>query len=159
MKKTIENLVRALISENLVKSNYASYAATAKKEGYTDVADIFSSIANNATKNTKRLSLLIESKEMESGVLDKVKFKFPSMISGERSGKMQINIERGFVKVSQFEKVDNDKNSKSFDKTTQKTYWLCKKCAYIHESEEIPESCSLCSSDADNWFLKEEHFC
>lgn len=47
MKKTIENMTKAFIGESQARNRYTFYASTARKEGYEQIAEIFTITADN----------------------------------------------------------------------------------------------------------------
>ena len=55
MKKTLENLTKAFIGESQARNRYSFYAKIAKKEGYEQIAEIFSITAENEKVHAKRL--------------------------------------------------------------------------------------------------------
>ncbi len=55
MKKTLENLTKAFIGESQARNRYDFYAKIAKKEGYEQIAEIFSITAENEKVHAKRL--------------------------------------------------------------------------------------------------------
>jgi len=55
MKKTIQNLTKAFIGESQARNRYSFYAKVAQKEGYEQIADIFTVTAENERIHAKRL--------------------------------------------------------------------------------------------------------
>ncbi|MDR0369577.1 MAG: rubrerythrin family protein [Candidatus Peribacteria bacterium] len=53
MNKTIECLVQAYLGEAQARDRYTFYASTAKKEGYEQIAEIFSTVAEQEKKHGK----------------------------------------------------------------------------------------------------------
>ena len=67
MKKTIENLTKALIGESLARNRYTFYAKIAKKEGFEQIADIFLITAENEKEHASWLFRLIDELKRKSG--------------------------------------------------------------------------------------------
>ncbi len=53
MKKTVENLTKAFIGESMARNRYTFYASTARKEGYEQIAEIFSTTADNENEHAE----------------------------------------------------------------------------------------------------------
>ncbi|MCD6590462.1 MAG: rubrerythrin family protein [Candidatus Aenigmarchaeota archaeon] len=47
---------------------------------------------------------------------------------------------------------------KTVFKKEKKVYWVCRKCGYVHEGEEPPEECPLCSHPKNYFELKCEEY-
>jgi rubrerythrin len=67
MKKTIENLTKAFIGESMARNRYNLYAATAKKEGFIQIGEIFLETAENERQHAKWLFRLINALKKEFG--------------------------------------------------------------------------------------------
>lgn len=52
--KTAENLLKAFAGESQARNRYTYYASAAKKEGYVQIANIFTETANNEKEHAKR---------------------------------------------------------------------------------------------------------
>jgi len=73
MKKTIENLAKAFIGETQARTRYGFYAKTAKKEGFEQIAEIFTITAENEKEHASWLFKLInELKKQSSDTLDEI---------------------------------------------------------------------------------------
>ncbi|WP_424358955.1 rubrerythrin [Methanocella sp. MCL-LM] len=53
MKKTIENLTKAFVGESQARNRYTFYASTARKEGYEQIAAIFTLTADNENEHAE----------------------------------------------------------------------------------------------------------
>jgi len=53
MNKTFENLVKAFVGESQARNRYTMYSKIAKKEGYEQIAAIFSETADNEREHAK----------------------------------------------------------------------------------------------------------
>ncbi len=59
MKQTIENLTKAFIGESQARNRYTFYASTARKEGYEQIAEIFTITADNESEHAEWLMKMI----------------------------------------------------------------------------------------------------
>ena len=74
MKKTIENLTKAFIGESQARNRYTFYSKIAKKEGFEQIAEIFSITAENEKEHASWLFKLInELKRKSNENLDEIK--------------------------------------------------------------------------------------
>ncbi|MFZ5590876.1 MAG: rubrerythrin family protein, partial [Bacillota bacterium] len=52
--KTAENLLKAFAGESQARNRYTYYASVARKEGYVQIANIFTETADNEKEHAKR---------------------------------------------------------------------------------------------------------
>ena len=67
MKKTLQNLTKAFVGESQARNRYTFYAKVAKKEGYEQIAGIFSETAEQEKVHAKRLFEHISELQEELG--------------------------------------------------------------------------------------------
>ncbi len=67
MEETIKNLVKAFIGESQARNRYTFYAKIARKEGYEQIAEIFSITAENEKEHASTLFKLINELRKEGG--------------------------------------------------------------------------------------------
>ena len=67
MEETIKNLVKAFIGESQARNRYTFYAKIARKEGYEQIAEIFSITAENEKEHASTLFKLINELKKEGG--------------------------------------------------------------------------------------------
>lgn len=69
--KTCENLMKAFAGESQARNRYTFYASVAKKEGYVQIANIFTETAENEKEHAKRfLKFLVEDLNGEAVVIN-----------------------------------------------------------------------------------------
>ncbi|OYT61176.1 MAG: rubrerythrin family protein [Thermofilum sp. ex4484_15] len=71
MKATLENLVRAFIGESQARNRYTFYASVARREGFEQIAEVFSLTADNEREHAETLFELI--KELKEGLKEEVR--------------------------------------------------------------------------------------
>jgi len=59
--ETIKNLMKAFIGESMARNRYTFYAKVAKKEGFVQIADVFTLTADNEKEHAKWLFRMINS--------------------------------------------------------------------------------------------------
>ncbi len=57
-----------------------------------------------------------------------------------------------------FKKLLKEVENRTIFKKEEKRYWVCRKCGYIHEGTEPPESCPSCSHPKNYFELKCEEY-
>ena len=74
MKKTIENLTKAFVGESQARNRYTFYASTARKEGYEQIAEIFTITADNENEHAEWYFKMLKQVMTQTGEkLDPVK--------------------------------------------------------------------------------------
>jgi len=69
--KTCENLMKAFAGESQARNRYTFYASIAKKEGYVQIANIFTETAENEKEHAKRFfKFLVEGLNGEAVVIN-----------------------------------------------------------------------------------------
>jgi len=166
--KTEQNLVKAFAGESQARNRYNYFAAEAKKEGYEQASAVLDELAGNEREHGK-----IWFKLLCGGVIPKTAENLKIAIAGEHDewSSMYKDMaadayEEGFNDIAfLFEKVGNiekehegrliellekiQKNS-VFDKK-KKTVWLCQNCGHIVDSENAPQSCSVCGNPKEGF--------
>ena len=72
--RTLENLAKAFVGESQARNRYTFYASIARKEGYEQIAEIFSITAENEKEHAETLfKLLNELMEKAGRKLEKIK--------------------------------------------------------------------------------------
>lgn len=157
--KTEENLKYAFAGESMARNKYDYFASKAKKEGFEQIADIFSTTALNEKEHAK----------LWFKALDGISSTYENLISAangeyeewtEMYAKFaQVALEEGFTDIAeQFKGVagvekghetryralaSNVKNAKVFKKDS-KVEWICRNCGHILISKDALDKCPVC---------------
>ncbi len=184
--QTEKNLLTAFAGESQARNRYTYFASQAKKEGYVQMADIFTETANQEKEHAKRLFKFLEGGEVE------ISAAFPAGVIGTTLGNLKaaaagehyeytemypefakVAREEGFndiaaafeaiaVAEKQHEKryVDLAANIEAgrVFKRDEKTVWRCRNCGYLHEGNEAPESCPACAHAQAHFELLGENY-
>ena len=163
----------AFVGESQARNRYSYYASQAKKEGYVQIARIFTETGDQEKEHAKRLFKFLEGGEVEvratfpAGVIGKTLDNLKAAAAGERYEHSQmypefarIAREEGFDEIAgvfeaiavaekQHEKRYNDlaaniESGRVF-KRDGKVVWRCLNCGYLHEGDEPPEKCPACA--------------
>ena len=171
--QTEKNLLTAFSGESQARNRYTYFASQAKKEGYVQMADIFTETADQEKEHAKRLFKFLEGGEVEiaaafpAGVIGTTVENLKEGAAGEHyeytemyPGFAKTAREEGFdaiaavfeaiaVAEKQHEKryldlAANIEAGRVF-KRDEKNTWRCRNCGYLHEGNEAPESCPACA--------------
>lgn len=169
--KTEQELINAFAGESQARNKYTIYSSIAKKEGYEQIAQIFTDTANNELQHAKMFY-----KHIPNG-LKLVNGSYPfffgttienlkSSFKGEKEewihvyhNAAEIAKEEGFkeisdlfMNVSEVEKHHSKRYARLFELMSEdkifhkqeETLWICRKCGFIHKSKEALLECPLC---------------
>ena len=160
--QTEKNLMAAFAGESQARNKYTYFASKAKKEGYEQIAAIFTETADNEKEHAKMWFKLLQGGEVKSTKenllmaaegenyewtdmydefaktakeegFDHIAFLF------EEVGKIEKEHEERYRKL-----LDNIEQGKVFVKEEPKM-WICRNCGHIHYGEKAPELCPVCA--------------
>ncbi len=171
--KTEKNLLAAFAGESQARTRYTCFASAARKEGYEQIAAIFTETADNEKEHAKRFFSFLEGGDLEitasfpAGVIGKTAENLKAAAAGENHEHTvlypqaaKVAEEEGFPDIAfLFRKVasveqhhekrylDLMKNvlDKKVFKKDAKVQWKCRNCGYIHDGAEAPETCPTCA--------------
>ena len=173
--KTEENLMKAFAGESQARNKYTYYASKAKKEGYEQIAAIFTETADNEKEHAKMWFKLLNGGEVPStidnlkaaaqGENDEWTDMYPEMarVAKEEGfdriaylfdavGKIEKEHEERYLKL-----LENVESGKVFDCGEVKV-WKCRNCGHIHVGPKAPEVCPVCSHPKAYFEIKAENY-
>lgn len=158
--KTEANLMAAFAGESQARNKYTYYASVAKKEGYAQIAALFTETADNEKEHAKIWFKLLHggmpdtiqnlkdaangenyewtdmydtfAKEAREEGFEKIAYLF------EEVGKIEKEHEERYRKLLQ-----NIEAGKVFAKD-EETTWQCANCGHIYKGKKSPEVCPVC---------------
>ncbi len=159
--RTEANLMAAFAGESQARNKYTYYASRAKKDGFEQIAEIFTETANNEKEHAK-----IWFKLLHDGMPDTLT-NLKDAAAGENyewtemyAEFARVAKEEGFDHIAflfdavgKIEKeheerynalVKNVENDAVFKKDEEKV-WICANCGHIHVGKEAPEVCPVCA--------------
>ncbi len=160
--KTEVNLMAAFSGESQARNKYSYFASKAKKEGYEQIAEIFSLTADNEKEHAKLWFKFLHGGEIAStaenllAAAEGEKYEWTLMYADfAKEAK-----EEGFDKISYlFEEVakiekeheeryraflDNLNNKKIFNKE-EEVVWICRNCGYVYNGKDALKVCPVCN--------------
>jgi rubrerythrin len=184
--ETEKNLVTAFAGESQARNRYTYAAKVAAKEGFIQIASLFTRTAEQERVHAKTLFKFLKGGEVEitaafpAGVIGSTLENLEAAAGGEEHEYMEmypsfatIADDEGFPKIAavfrfiaraeqQHAKqyralIRNLKEGKVFSKDTRVT-WQCAKCGYVHEGTEAPQQCPACSHPQGYFELLSENW-
>lgn len=171
--RTEKNLMAAFAGESQARNRYTYYASAAKKEGFVQIADIFTETADQEDEHAKRLFKLMEGGEIEipasifpAGPVGTTVENLLAAAAGEQHewtemypSFAKIAKEEGFVLIASVftaiavaekqhdkryqELAANINEGKVFERG-EKVVWRCRNCGYLHTGHKAPVKCNAC---------------
>ena len=170
--KTEQNLLKSFAGESQARNRYDMFAKQAKKEGYEQIAALFSETALNEQQHAKTFFRYLEGGMVEitasypAGVVGTTAENLKASAEGENEEYTElypefarIAEEEGFKQIAtsyrliadvekhheeRYRKLlKNLEEGKVFKKDAAVS-WKCLKCGHVHEGAEAPGKCPCC---------------
>lgn len=184
--QTEKNVLTAFAGESQARNRYTYFASQAKKEGYVQIADIFTETADQEKEHAKRLFKLLKGGEVmisgafPAGTVGTTVENLKASAAGENYEHTQMYPDfaetakkEGFSEIAtvfraiavaekQHEKryldlAANIAAGRVF-KREQKVVWRCRNCGYLHEGKEAPALCPACAHPQTHFELLGENW-
>ena len=171
--RTEKNLLTAFAGESQARNRYTFFASAARKEGYEQIANIFTETAGNEKEHAEVFFKYLEGGDLvitaayPAGIIEDTKLNLEAAANGEKLEWNEIypNFEKtareeGFdeiatsfkeiAEVEEFHEGRYRKLAKNVGigevfKKKASVKWHCTNCGYIHEGTETPEVCPACN--------------
>jgi len=184
--KTERNLLAAFAGESQARNRYTYFASAARKEGYEQIANIFTETAENEKEHAKVFFKYLEGGDVEitasypAGIIKDTKTNLEEAAAGENmewtilySDFARIAEDEGFLEVARsFEQIakvekfhesryrrliNNISNGEVFKKKTV-VKWHCINCGYVFEGAEAPKECPACKHPQSYYEILSENY-
>lgn len=171
--RTEKNLLTSFAGESQARMRYTYFASVAKKEGYEQIAAIFTETADQEKEHAKRMFKQLEGGKVEitasypAGVIGNTLENLKAAAAGEHEEWAldypkfaDIAEEEGFTEIALMYRniaiaekghedrylafVRNIEENKVFAKE-EEVVWQCRNCGFIHTGKEAPEVCPACA--------------
>lgn len=179
MKKSFENLLKAIAGESMARNKYNFFAKIAEKEGLMWIKKVFLETANNERAHAKEeLEKIKKPVEMTntygieplSNTLKNLrnaaageKYEWSEMYPGfEKIARAEGEKEIAtlFKEVSEVEEKHEERYNILADKLEKGTLyksekeieWKCLNCGYIHKGKSAPKECPACKKP-QGWYM------
>ena len=170
--QTEKNLLKAFAGESQARTRYTFFASVAKKEGYEQIAAIFTETADQEKEHAERFFKFLGGGMVEitasypAGVIGKTIDNLKEAAAGEKDEWSElyptfarVAREEGFDKVAdafehitEVEQVHEARYLKmlahledgTMFKRSEPIKWQCRNCGYVHTGTEAPKTCPAC---------------
>ena len=170
--QTEKNLLTSFAGESQARMRYTYFASVAKKEGYEQIAAIFTETADQEKEHAKRMFKWLEGGMVEitasypAGVIGTTAENLKAAAAGENEEWTadyphfaDVADEEGFPAIAAMYRniaiaekaheerylpfLSNIENDTVFKKEGE-TVWQCRNCGFVHEGTEAPKACPAC---------------
>jgi rubrerythrin len=179
LKKSHQNLLRAIAGESMARNKYTYYAKIAEKEGLMWVARVFEETADNERVHAKEeLEKITEHTEMTNtydihplaGTLQNLRnaaagekyewqVMYPDFEKTAREEGEQA-IADLFKEIAEVEQKHEERYNILADRlekgilfrSDQPIEWKCLNCGYVHQGTSAPDKCPVCQKP-QGWYM------
>ena len=184
--QTEKNLLTSFAGESQARMRYTYFASAAKKEGYEQIAAIFTETAEQEKEHAKRMFKWLEGGKVEitasypAGVIGTTLDNLKAAAAGENEEWTMdypkfadVADAEGFPEIAAMYRniaiaekgheeryqafVKNIEAGKVFAKD-EETVWQCRNCGYIYVGKEAPEVCPACLHPQAYFEVKKENW-
>ena len=173
--KTEQNLMTAFAGESQATNKYTYWASKAKKEGFEQIAAIFTETDGNEREHAKLWFKLLEGGAIKSteenlkAAAEGENYEWTDMyatMAKEAKEEGFDHIAFLFEGVAAIEKrheerykalLANVKEENVFKKEAPQM-WICRNCGHVHYGEEAPEVCPVCAHPRAYFEILKENY-
>ena len=170
--QTEKNLCTSFAGESQARNRYTFFASAAKKEGFEQIAAIFTETAEQEKEHAKRMFKWLEGGMVEitasfpAGVIGTTLENLKAAAAGENEEWTEayphfadVAEEEGFPAIAKMYReisvaekgheeryntfVKNIEEGKVFEKD-EEVVWQCRNCGYVFVGKKAPEKCPAC---------------
>ncbi len=184
--RTEKNLLKAFAGESQARNRYTFFASVARKEGYEQMANIFTETAENEKEHAKVFFNYLEGGDTEitasypAGMIKDTKSNLEAAADGEKmewsdiyANFQKIAREEGFAEIAtafkeiaeveefhekRYRKLAKNIAGGEVFKKKAAVKWHCINCGYIHEGPEAPKVCPACKHAQAYYELLAENY-
>ena len=160
--KTEKNLWEAFAGESQARNKYTYYASKAKKDGYEQIAELFTRTADNEKEHAKLWFKLLHGGAVPS-TIENLKdaaagenYEWTDMYANfAKTAKEEgfDHIAYLFEGVAKIEKEHEERYKKLLNNIEQElvfsndgdTIWVCRNCGHVVIGKKAPEVCPICA--------------
>lgn len=183
---TEQNLLKAFAGESQARNRYTFFASAARKEGYEQIANIFTETAENEKEHAKIFFKHLEGGDAQitatypAGKIGKTSENLLEAANGEKMewGTLYPAFQKtandegfkeaasSFKEIAEVEQrhekryrklLENVKKGAVFKKE-KVTLWKCTNCGYVHEGKDAPDKCPACKHPQAYYELLAENY-
>ena len=160
--KTEANLMAAFAGESQARNKYTYYASKAKKDGYEQIAELFTETANNEKEHAKIWFKLLHDGNVPDTVAnlkdaaEGENYEWTDMYKSfaeDAKAEGFDHIAYLFEQVAAIEKEHEERYRKLLANIEEgivfsrdgDMVWVCRNCGHVHVGKEAPEVCPVCA--------------
>jgi rubrerythrin len=184
--QTEKNLLTAFAGESQARNRYTFFASAARKEGYEQIANIFTETAGNEKEHAEVFFKYLEGGDVAiaatypAGIIGDTRANLEAAAAGEKlewseiyANFEKIAREEGFKEIAtsfkeiaeveefhegRYRKLAKNVAEGEVFKKKATVKWHCTNCGYIHEGTEPPEVCPACKHPRAYYELLAENY-
>ena len=171
--KTEQNLRDAFAGESQARNKYTYFASVAKKEGYEQIAELFTKTAENEKEHAKmwfkELGELGDTKANLKAAADGENYEWTDMYDrfakdAEEEGFLELA--EKFRAVARIEKSHeerylkllNNVEMKAVFEKSEEIMWECRNCGHLVIGKKAPEVCPVCAHAMSYFEVRKENY-
>ena len=171
--KTEKNLQAAFAGESQARNKYTYFASVAKKEGFEQIAEIFTKTAENEKEHAKmwfkELGELGDTKANLAAAASGENYEWTDMYEcfakdAEEEGFTQIAYK--FRAVAAIEKTHEERYRKLLNNVQMQqvfekgemTMWECRNCGHLVMGKKAPAICPVCQHAQSYFEVRKENY-
>lgn len=184
--QTEKNLLTSFAGESQARMRYTYFASVAMKEGYEQIAAIFTETADQEKEHAKRMFKYLEGGCVEitasypAGIISTTLENLKAAAAGENEEWSMdyphfadVAEEEGFPSIAAMYRniaiaekaheerylamVKNIEEGHVFEKVDETT-WQCRNCGFVHTGKEAPKACPACLHPQSYFEVKKENW-
>ena len=184
--QTEKHLLTSFAGESQARMRYTYFASAAKKEGYEQIAALFTETAEQEKEHAKRMFKFLEGGMVEitasypAGVIGTTAENLKAAAAGENeewttdyTHFADVAQEEGFPAIAAMYRniaiaekaheerylalLNNLENDTVFKKE-EETTWQCRNCGFVHTGKEAPKTCPACLHPQSYFEVKKNNY-
>ena len=173
--KTEANLMAAFAGESQARNKYTYYASKAKKDGYEQIAELFTETANNEKEHAKIWFKLLHDGNVPDTIAnlkdaaEGENYEWTDMYKSfaeDAKAEGFDHIAFLFEQVALIEKEHEERYRKLLANIEEgivfsrdgDMVWICRNCGHIHVGKNAPEVCPVCAHPKSYFELLEKNY-
>ena len=173
--KTEANLMAAFAGESQARNKYTYYASKAKKDGYEQIAELFTETANNEKEHAKIWFKLLHDGNVPDTIAnlkdaaEGENYEWTDMYKSfaeDAKAEGFDHIAFLFEQVALIEKEHEERYRKLLANIEEgivfsrdgDMVWICRNCGHIHVGKNAPEVCPVCAHPKSSFELREKNY-
>ena len=171
--KTEKNLMAAFAGESQARNKYTYFASVAKKEGYEQIAEIFTKTADNEKEHAKlwfkALGELGKTAENLAAAAAGENYEWTDMYKqfaeeADEEGFHELAEQfRGVALIERsheerYRKLLNNVEMQSVFAKSEEKMWECRNCGHLVMGKKAPEVCPVCNHPKSFFEVRKENY-